>query len=59
MHAHPDDESLFMAELAATLSDWPVRNQVVRRALDHARDELLRLAQNAQWRAERDRNAAQ
>lgn len=44
----PHAEALFLAEVAATLGDWPVRNQVVRRALDHARDELLRLACNAQ-----------
>lgn len=44
----PHADALFLAEVAATLGEWPVRNQVVRHALDHARDELLRLAQTAQ-----------
>jgi hypothetical protein len=47
MHTNPNDDALFMAEVAARLDDWPVRNQVVRRALDHARDELLLLAQRS------------
>jgi hypothetical protein len=40
-------DPLFLAEVAAVLAQWPVRNQVVRAALDRARDELLRLAQDA------------
>ncbi|MEO5706486.1 MAG: hypothetical protein ABIT10_09275 [Alteraurantiacibacter sp.] len=52
MRTKPHDDALFLTEVAATLSDWPARNQVVRRALDHACDELLRLALGARTEAQ-------
>jgi hypothetical protein len=38
------DEWALLTELASVLEDWPARNQVVRRALDHAARALQELA---------------
>ena len=38
-------------EIALALETWPARNPVMRAALDRARDELLRLAQDVEPRA--------
>lgn len=38
------DEWALLTELASLLEDWPARNQVVRRALDHAARALQELA---------------
>jgi hypothetical protein len=47
-HAIGDDlstqEWALFTELASVLDDWPARNVVVRRALDHAARELHELA---------------
>ena len=47
-HALGDDlsteEWALLTELASVPDDWPARNQVVRRALDHAARELHELA---------------
>ena len=39
-----DDERMLLAELAAVLNDWPVRNPVVHRALQAASLQLLAMA---------------
>ena len=33
-----------LLELAASLHQWPARNPVCRKALDHAADDLVRMA---------------
>ncbi len=47
-HSIGDDLSTedwaLLSELASVLDDWPARNLVVRRALDHAARELQELA---------------
>ena len=40
----PEMDRVNMLELASTLEEWPVRNQVIRHALDQAARELVRLA---------------
>ena len=39
------DDLCHLAEIALALETWPARNPVMRAALDRARDEVLRLAQ--------------
>jgi hypothetical protein len=39
-----EHERSMMLELASTLEEWPARNIVVRRRLDHVAREIVRLA---------------
>lgn len=47
----PENDLCHLAEIALALETWPARNPVMRAALDRARDELLRLAQDVEPRA--------
>ena len=46
-----DDDLCHLAEIALALETWPARNPVMRAALDRARDEVLRLAQDLEGAA--------
>lgn len=46
-----DDDLCHLAEIALALETWPARNPVMRAALDRARAEVLRLAQDMEGAA--------
>ena len=40
----PSDERTLLLELATSLQKWPARNEVFRKALDRAAQDLVRMA---------------